>query len=47
MSSRAIWGILFAVTYVAVAAIMMPPLDEGFSPDTNGYIRYSPYRQPM
>jgi hypothetical protein len=35
------------LTYVAATAFMLGPLNDGFNPDTNGYVLYSPYRQPL
>ena len=44
---RLIWGLLIATIYLASVLIGMGDLGSGFSPDTAGYLQFSPYRQPM
>jgi hypothetical protein len=41
------WGAIIALANLGSALAGWPALDGVFSPDTNGYLDLSPYRQPM
>src|SRR5262245_47702438 len=45
--TRLIIGVLIAAVYAASVLIGMPDPGNGVSPDTAGYLQFSPYRQPM
>src|SRR5262245_6443568 len=47
LRTRLICGVLIATIYLTSVLIGMGDLGSGFSPDTAGYLQFSPYRQPM
>lgn len=45
--SRLVLGLLVAIAYAVASIALMAPLGSGLTPDTAGYLEFSPLRQPL